>query len=91
MSQVIAAFPFFYLTSPHLHFLDTSSQLNASENSQNRKHQTVLQNLVTVRSSNFGDYIPSTLCRARLIKLKYYIPRILIYGKMDLSNTLTYL
>lgn len=84
-------FPFFYLISLHVHFLDTSGQLNASENSLNRKHQSVLKNLLTGSSSNVGDYISNILCTARLNKLKYYVLKALIYGKMDLSisNTIT--
>lgn len=85
ISQGIVTFPFFSLTSPHLHVLDTSSQLNASEKSLNRKCQTILKNPFAVRSSSFGHYIPNILCIAGVIKLKYYILRTLIQGKMNLS------
>lgn len=66
---IVNAFPFLSLIRLHVHFLDTSSRLNASENSLNRKHQTVFKNLLTLRSSNFEDYILHTLRTGGLIKL----------------------
>lgn len=80
-------FPLFYLISSHLHFLDTSPQLNTRENIL---RSASLKRLLTV--SNRGDYIPNILCTARPIKLQYYIPRTLAYEEMDsnVGNTITY-